>query len=75
MAHAHDLKSPFALWWVSRITEPTVAEVAARLEHLRKHVVPPPQKRFALAQAFAAPGMRQAQWPERRSHSGHGCLA
>jgi hypothetical protein len=48
MVEAH-----MALWWVKAGHQPTVAEAAARLEHLRRHG--PSPEAFTFGEAYAAP--------------------
>jgi len=50
-----------ALWWVPEGHEPTVAEAAAKLEHLRKHGAT--AEAFTFGEAFAAPDAAVAGAP------------
>ena len=55
------IKAYMVLWWVPVGHEPTVAEAAAKLEHLRAHG--PTAEAFTFAEAFSAPDAVTASAP------------
>jgi hypothetical protein len=54
-------KMHMCLWWVPEGHQPTIAEAAERLEHLREHG--PSIQAFTFAEAFSAPDARRAGEP------------